>query len=481
MRKETFGFFLSPRLLGGLVVVGVLLLTAGLSRRPSLTILGLLVAGLGGLLLLQQPRLSFYGLVAFALLIPFSVRTGTEVALNLASLLQPVVLVMGWFDRSFRGQGSLIVPSTTNKPLVLFLLAGWVSLLIGNAIWDPAVPISGNFIIVQLAQLAIFAFSAIVFWLMGSMMRKPIFLQRLTWFYLVIAGSLAIVRVLPGTNSLREAIATFALDRAPFWLLLAAVGGGQLLFNRGLSLVQRGFLIAVEVAVLYYCLVLERATLSNLAGVAPALAMLVWLRWPKLQKAIAVLAVVAAVVGFPMLYSYAGGEAEWEESGGSRLALQGRVIEVTMRNPITGIGPAAYRAYARMKPLLYERAYYVSPTVNSHNNYIDLFSQLGVVGVALFLWFSVRLIQLGFKVVKRHTQGFASGYANAMLAAWVAGLVLMMFADWILPFVYNIGFPGFQASVLVWAFEGGLVALDHIPPLEPREGEAGRSQVPTRR
>ncbi|NMC78657.1 MAG: hypothetical protein GYA59_04775 [Chloroflexi bacterium] len=35
----------------------------------------------------------------------------------------------------------------------------------------------------------------------------------------------------------------------------------------------------------------------------------------------------------------------------------------------------------------------------------------------------------------------------------------MMLADWMLPFVYNIGFPGFQASLLVWLFLGGLVAM----------------------
>ena len=39
----------------------------------------------------------------------------------------------------------------------------------------------------------------------------------------------------------------------------------------------------------------------------------------------------------------------------------------------------------------------------------------------------------------------------------------MLLADWILPFVYNIGFPGFQASVLVWLFLGGLVALENMP------------------
>ena len=50
-----------------------------------------------------------------------------------------------------------------------------------------------------------------------------------------------------------------------------------------------------------------------------------------------------------------------------------------------------------------------------------------------------------------------------MLAVGAGALVVMVFADWLLPFVYNIGFPGFQASVLVWLFMGGLVALENMP------------------
>jgi hypothetical protein len=49
-----------------------------------------------------------------------------------------------------------------------------------------------------------------------------------------------------------------------------------------------------------------------------------------------------------------------------------------------------------------------------------------------------------------------------MLATGLGALVIMLLADWILPFVYNIGFPGFQASVLVWLFMGGLVALEQM-------------------
>ena len=39
------------------------------------------------------------------------------------------------------------------------------------------------------------------------------------------------------------------------------------------------------------------------------------------------------------------------------LVLIERVIEVTMHNPITGLGPAAYRFYARMTPLAYGGAF----------------------------------------------------------------------------------------------------------------------------
>ena len=68
----------------------------------------------------------------------------------------------------------------------------------------------------------------------------------------------------------------------------------------------------------------------------------------------------------------------------------------------------------------------------------------------------------GWRLRKRYTGDFAAGYVNGMLAAGAGALVIMLLADWILPFVYNIGFEGFQASVLVWLFMGGLVALENM-------------------
>jgi hypothetical protein len=69
---------------------------------------------------------------------------------------------------------------------------------------------------------------------------------------------------------------------------------------------------------------------------------------------------------------------------------------------------------------------------------------------------------MSLELASLHNRGFSAGYVNAMLAAWISSMVLMLFADWMLPFVYNIGFPGFQASVLIWLFMGGMISIDHI-------------------
>jgi hypothetical protein len=211
-----------------------------------------------------------------------------------------------------------------------------------------------------------------------------------------------------------------------------------------------------------------REAASHWVGVVAAIGILAWLRWPRLRGPVMILLVALFSTGilFSIVYNFAGGATEWQTSGGSRLALIARVLDVTMRNPITGLGPAAYRAYARLDPLYYRGAVWFEPNVSSHNNYVDLLSQTGLLGLGLFLWFVVELARLGLRLrthfSERPAAGFATGYVNGVLATGAGALTVMLLADWILPFVYNIGFPGFQASILVWLFLGGLVALEQM-------------------
>ncbi|MCC7352759.1 MAG: O-antigen ligase family protein, partial [Anaerolineae bacterium] len=363
-----------------LIVPAVLVLSAYLGTQARMRWLALPLIVMGAVALLQRPIWGLFSLIFVALLARFQFGTGTDVLLNPATLLAPAMLLV-WILVTLLRRETLLVPSRTNKPLFFFLIMGLLSLLIGNAFWDPGVPRGDNFTLVQLAQWSVFAFSAGVFWLTGSTVRDENWLRRLTFFFLTLAGGLAIILALPGGFAFANRAATYALFRAPFWLLLTALAGGQLLFNRRLTLGWRLFCLLSLAAVLYYAFGLQRERLSNMVGVAVVAYVLVWLRWPRLRVFLLMLPILGVTLFYSELYNYVGGDAKWDESGASRGVLIGRVIEVSLRNPLTGIGPAAYRSYSRMQPLSYQGAYWVDPQVNSHNNYVDLFSQGGLVGL----------------------------------------------------------------------------------------------------
>ena len=454
------------------ILAGVLALSLFMGYRASRLWPILLAASIGLFVLLRKPILGLALLIVAAISAPLKFSTGTAVVLNPVTLLVPAVFALWLLDSAPRRD---LRPSAsrTNRPLLLFLVSGLLSLIVGLALWDPAVPRTGNFLLVQIAQWAIFVFSAFAYWLVANMIRDEIWLRRLTFLFLTWAGILGILFVVPRIGYEISRTTTGVYIRAPFWMLLVAVAGGQLLFNRKLSNGWRLLLAACIGAGAVYALYWNRESASTWVGMAAALGVLAWLRWPRLRWIVIILLVVMVSTGtlFSAVYDFAGGDEEWERTGVSRIALISRVAEVTMRNPITGLGPAAYRPYANVKPLYSNRVVYSDPDVSSHNNYVDLFSHVGVVGVGLFAWFAAEYALLGLRLKSYFVEGFAAGYVNSMLAVGAGALTLMMFADWILPFVYNIGFPGFQASVLVWAFMGGLVTLEQIMLKEKEIGD----------
>ena len=456
---------MSGRLPWPLIAVVILLAAAYLGQHASVWWLLLILVVMVLLILLKKPVLGLLLTIPFALLLPVQINTGTEVKLTAVSLYIPFLFGV-WLLDMIRQRAIRLTPSRTNLPLLLFLLAGLVSLVIGNATWDPQVPRGGNFLLVQLAQWAIFAFSAIAFWLTGNLVKDVVMLRRLTWAFLGVAGALALATAMVSASSVVDSIATVALIRAPFWVLLTGLSMGQLLFNPRLSWSQRLFMAALLVAVFIYSFIQQRESLSNWIGVTVVIGTLLWLRFPRLRW-LAIIAVVAMILLgslLPAIYDFAGGDNEWYESGGSRLVLIERVVEITMRNPITGLGPAAYRPYAATEPLAYGRIIWAAPMINSHNNFIDLFSHVGFVGLGLFLWFAVEVVRNALCLRGMLKTGFQAAFVNGMLASWIGALVIMLLADWILPFVYNIGFEGFPASILLWLFLGGIVALEQLPP-----------------
>lgn len=446
-----------------MIVMCVLLIAAILGFRASAGLLAVLIVAGAGLALFAQPELGLLTIIVVALTVPLEFSTGTAVSLNPVSLAVPGLTVV-WAVAQIRTQRFSLARSQVNRPLFLFLLAVLLSLAVGNAMWNPTVPRSGSFIVVQLAQWALFVFSALAFWLMANLAKSETWLRRATVILLVVGGGLAVLRVTPGLASTFDRFGTIAFIRAPFWILLLGLAAGQLLFNSEIGNGSKLALAVVIGACITYAFRDQQEAASNWVGLAAVILTLFWLRWPQARWPAILLGAVLFFAGGlgTFLWEYAGGDDEWTVSGGSRLVLAGRVIEDTLQNPITGLGPAAYRAYGATRPLNYGYAFWVNPQISAHNNYIDLFSHSGVVGLTFFAWFCVALYRVGRRLRRRPLSGFLRAYVNSMLAVGAASLMIMVLADWILPYVYNIGFPGFQASVLVWLFMGGLVAIEQI-------------------
>jgi hypothetical protein len=464
--------FIKPGSKGQALRVGIIVLTILatilLGLRASILWVLLPIVGIGGALLIQYPRLGLLAIPVTSLVARTSFPTGTAVVLNMTTLLL-IALIGLWLIGSLILRQPLFAPSRTNKPLVLFLALAALSLLIGNVLWKPSVPRSSSFLLVQVAQWAIFALSAGAYWLTGRFTFTVPDLRRLVLVYLALAGSLAILFVIPGIGSfLYHTITTNALNRAPFWMLLAAVSYGELCYDEELSQGWRIFLVLVLTAVMAYIFYWNRDSASNWVTVVAVIGVITWMRWPAIRRIVLPIVLILTLTGglTSTLYEFAGGDAEWEESGGSRLSLIGRVLEVSLHNPITGLGPASYRLYAGVEPLKYGRAVWFQPQINSHNNYVDIFAHTGIVGLGLFLWFIGELGYLAWTLSQRYQEGFLGGYVSTMIGVWVGINVLMMLADWMLPFVYNIGFTGFQASTPVWLFLGGLVTVENLAETE---------------
>jgi O-antigen ligase len=157
------------------------------------------------------------------------------------------------------------------------------------------------------------------------------------------------------------------------------------------------------------------------------------------------------------LYLMTGVVNSEEYSVSTRFDAWAILAQIIKMNPVLGLGFANYYWYTPLFPI---RGYAVS--FNSHNNYVDIVAQTGLVGLVCLVWFFWEVGWLGWRLRKQAPSGFAQAYVYGALGGLVGMMMVGMMGDWILPFFYNIGLSGFRSSMLGWLFLGGLVSLEQI-------------------
>jgi O-antigen ligase len=404
--------------------------------------------------------------------LPLELGTGSDVSVTPPGLLIPILATV-WLVDGIHHRSLQLPSSRTTLPLILFVGSGLVSLLAGTVYWDPFVPRADNLLLVQLAQWAIFALSAVVFFVAGIVGQETRWLRYATWVFLILAGVVVLEAFIPAVHQILGWNDPTRAKSSTFLVLIGALTAGQLLFNRRLRILARIGLFALWAGTAYVVWVKWSDWTSGLAPFSAATLTVIWLWiWHRSRRAAIIMIVAVAILGvilFPFVYELSGGEQELESSWGGRLVLYQAVLDLVKEHPILGLGPAAYRhyGYVRLLSLGPDGALYLRPQINSHNNFIDIYAQMGLVGLGLFIWFLIELGLLGRRLTTRFHGDFADGYVHATIGILTGSVVAMLLVDWFLPFVYNVGFSGFRTSALAWMFLGGLVALEQVDNKTP--------------
>ncbi len=437
-----------------LVIIIVLLLSAGLAFQGSRTLQMLFMAlpfAVGGLiLLLRWPPLGLLALIA-SIPIPFSGPSNS----NLTFALAAAIMGLWILDMMIRQHRIQLISSLPITPLIALVVVTALSLGVGQIPWyafGNSAPLGA-----QLGGLSLFVMSAGVFLVAAHRIKDERWLRWMVWFFLAMAAIFILGRIVRPLGRYTGLFFNIQATGSIFWVWLAAHSFSQAAFNKKLHPLWRGAIGFLFLGTLFVALGPTGWAWNS--GWVPALAAVggtLWAASPQLGLVAAFVGLAGATTQFQRVYDMIMvGDNSY--SMGTRIDAWLILWDMVKINPILGLGPANYRSYTPLFPI---RGYAVE--FNSHNQYIDLLAQTGILGLTCFLWFFGAVGWVGWQLRKRVPDGFAKAYIYGSIGGVLGTLVSAGLGDWVIPFFYNINIGGFRASMLSWLFLGGLIALQQI-------------------
>ena len=414
------------------------------TQRQLTLILYLFLGGGLALAFLRWPSLGLIVASLAGMVVPFSGPSGLNVTMIVVALLLGIWML----DMVVRQRQIQLVPSRTVWPLFLFLVIAFISFGVGQLNWLSFAlhaPMGA-----QLGGLAIVVLSAGTFLLMANQVQDLSWLSRITWAFLIVGGLLVLVRsILPelglSTRGLFQQVGTV------FFIWLVAIAFSQAAFNGDLHPALRWVLGGLVLATLYILFFLKFDDKAGWMSSFVCIAVIIGARSWRAGMALVPIAALAAI------YLWTGVVATDEYSISTRFDAWLIMAQIVKISPVLGLGFANYYWYTPLFPI---RGYAVS--FNSHNNYVDIVAQTGLVGLVCFLWLLWEIARLGWELRKSAPGGFAQAYVYGALGGLAGMVVAGMFGDWVLPFFYNLGLNGYRSSMLGWLFLGGLVSVEQI-------------------
>lgn len=442
------------------VISGLVLLSVALpiilppQFAPVLMAVPMAIAFL--LVVLRWPGLRVSVVIVAGMVVPISVGTGSGSSLN-AGMLALGGLVGIWIlERIVHRYPWNFIQSPTFTPLISLVVVAVLSFVVGQLSWyalAAQAPLQA-----QIGGLGIIILSAVAYIWVGHQIKELRWLQLATWTCIGLGAVYVIGSVVPQLQPYVQRLFPYgSTEGSLFWTWLTVLVFSQLFFNKNLPMGWRAILAMILAATLYISVFRFRTWSSGWVPPLAAIFAILWFGRPKLAIWVTL---IAGAVGIFQAQSFLN-NLIW--IGDNSYSLSTRfeawliVGEIAKVSPILGLGPANYYWYTPLFPI---RGYAVQ--FNSHSQFVDLFAQTGILGLICFIWFAAKVGQLGWQLRLRVPAGFSRAYVIGALGGLVGTIVAAALGDWVLPFVYNVGFNGFRASMLGWLFLGGLIALAQI-------------------
>jgi hypothetical protein len=407
------------------------------------------------LLLFSLLALSFYSkkenipviILVVALFIPFTVPTGA--GSNLALSMVMVVLFFGlWLLHSMTVDKRISL-KRINLPILSFMAVTLFSVFWSILFRDPFVYVWEKFTLAQIVASLVIVFLPVALLMMGNFIEstRPLVILSVL---MIVAGVIGLIKNFSGLELPVDTRGLFDL-----WVTGLAIGFA--FFVKKLHWSIKVFLLGLAAGWIYWSFFIN---ISWVAGWLPSLVAIGILTLRRSWKLAFVFGIFAIGLIATNRDYYFGKvfESEKNESGYTRVEAWKMNWTITRDHLLFGTGPAGYAVYYM--------TYFPTDAMATHNNYIDILAQTGVVGAIFCLWFFVSLSWMGYKLCLRlkGRGDFVEALANISFAGTIACIIIMAFGDWMFPFAYTQTIEGFNYAVYNWLFMGAILVLDRLYP-----------------
>ncbi len=377
-----------------------------------------------------------------ALLVPYSLPTGSYSRVPVVMLLI-LVLAGIWMLITLTNRASAPWSrSLLNRPLLAFVGVNVAALVWSIVFRDPLLIRYDRFIFVQLAALLAIVASPIAALLIANFARTPRQLWTIAGTFLACGIAFTFARAANLQIPLLNTRGLFAL-----WFVTVAYA---LLTEPGLKL---GYRLGLGTTLFLHLYIMGIWQVGWISGWAPSIVAIAAITWFRSRRGFCGLLIVLLILGWSLRNFYIETFSQPHELQGNtdRLVLWQMSLDLVRQHPLLGTGPAGYA--------LYYMTYHPQEARSTHNNYLDILAQTGVVGALCWSWITIAAFREGRAVLQHAPPGALRTLGIAACGGLIAVSGAMMLGDWVLPFAYNQGIEGFRYTIFSWIFLGVLMSV----------------------